>query len=160
MLPAEPPTHATNTRRLRAVAGVQGMYFLLAGLWPILAIDSFQAVTGRKADLWIVYAVGAVIAAVGTTLLLAALNRRVTAEIAVLGIGSAAVLAAIDVIFVVREVISWVYLLDAAAEVGLVAWWALALGGTARVTHVARYPHVEALLARGRAVAPTGNGQL
>src|SRR5437879_6174180 len=32
----------------------QGLYFLLTGLWQLLSISSFQAVTGPKHDLWLV----------------------------------------------------------------------------------------------------------
>ena len=131
---------------LRNVAFVQGAYFLLTGLWPILSIDTFQAVTGPKTDLWLVYTVGAMAAFIGSALLLAAANRRLTAEVAFLGIGSAAALAAIDVIFVVRGVLSWVYLVDAVAEAGLIIWWAVLLSRPPRPAPPPQYPHVAALL--------------
>jgi len=89
----------------RSVAAAQGIYFLFTGLWPIFGIDSFQAVTGQKTDLWLVYIVGALIAAIGTTLLLAAVNRRLTTEIVVLGIGSALALVDLVAIFVLCGVI-------------------------------------------------------
>jgi hypothetical protein len=141
---------------LRTVAMVQGGYFVLTGLWPILSIDSFQAVTGPKTDLWLVYTVGALVTAIGSSLLLAAANRRLSTEIAYLGIGSALALGAIDVIFVLRGVISWVYLLDAAAEIGLIIWWAALLSRSPPPAPAGRYPHVEALLARGQSVSPNG----
>jgi hypothetical protein len=150
--------HPTYT--LRNVATVQGVYFLLIGLWPILSIDTFQAATGRKTDLWLVFTVGAMVALIGSALLLAAANRRLTAEVAFLGIGSAVVLAAIDVNFVVRGVISSVYLLAAAAEAGLIIWWATGLCRTPRPAPPVQYPHVEALLARGRLVSPNGGSGL
>jgi hypothetical protein len=34
------------------VALVQGVYFLLTGVWPIVHLPSFLAVTGPKTDLW------------------------------------------------------------------------------------------------------------
>ena len=139
------------------MALVQGGYFLLTGIWPIISVDSFQAVTGSKTDLWLVYTVGAMVAVIGGTLLLAASNRRVTSEIACLAIGSALALTAIDVVFVFRGVISGVYLVDAAVEVGLIAWWATILSRTPRPAPPAKYPHVEALLARGRSVTPNAN---
>jgi hypothetical protein len=145
-----------TTHGLRTAAIVQGAYFLITGLWPILNIDSFQAVSGNKFDLWLVYTVGAVLSAIGSTLLLAGLNRRLTSEIAFLGIATATALAAIDVIFVVRGVISWVYLVDAAAQTGLIAWWTAALRQSMRPAPPPRYPHVEALLARSQSVFPNG----
>ena len=70
--------------------------------------------------------VGAMIAVVGTVTTVAGLRRRVTPEIVLLAAGSAAVLAAVDVIYNRKRVIPPVYLLDAVAEAGLVGAWAAA----------------------------------
>jgi hypothetical protein len=145
--------HPETSQSLRTVAMVQAAYFLLTGLWPILNVDSYQAVTGNKFDLWLVYTVGALVSTIGTTLLFAGLNRRLTTEIALLAMASAAALAAIDVIFFVRGVISWVHLVDAAAEIGLIVWWSAALRQSMRPAPPPRYPHVEALLARSQSVS-------
>jgi hypothetical protein len=162
MIHTEPsPSPAAQVRRehrvLRVVAAFQGAYFVATGLWPLFGINSFQALTGPKVDLWRVYTVGVLVTVIGATVLLAAVRRRVTPEVVVLAIGSAVALAGIDVIFVVRGVISWVYLVDAAAQVALIAGWTAAL----RSAHSARapqYPHLEAMLARGRSIPPNGNG--
>ena len=55
-------------------------------------------------------------------------KNRVTPEIAGLGISSAASLAIIDVWYVARGRIRWVYLLDAVANLGLIAGWIAAIG--------------------------------
>jgi hypothetical protein len=111
---------------------VQGVYFFVLGLWPIFDIHSFQAVSGKKTDHfptgnendhWLVFTVGALIAVVGFSLLIAAWNRRCTWETIVLAGGSAAVLAAIDIIYVTRRVISAIYLADAAIEILFLAIW-------------------------------------
>jgi len=102
---------------------VQGLYYLATGLWPILDISSFQAVTGPKYETWLVQTVGVIIAVVGLTLLIAARKQRAGASTAVLGIGYAIVLAGVDITFVARRDIPPIYLLDAVAELGLVAWW-------------------------------------
>jgi hypothetical protein len=152
------PTRIRSTNALRRVAAVQGVYFLLTGLWPLVSVNSFQGVTGPKMDLWLVYTVGLLITAVGVTLIVAATTGRITPEVAIAALGSAAGLAGIDFVFVSRGVISWVYLLDAAAEVGLIAWWAVAYFGPPRrvVPYTSTYPRVEALLARGQSVSPNG----
>ena len=108
------------------VAAVQGLYFLVTGVWPLVYVESFLAVTGPKTDLWLVYTVGALVGVVGAVLLAAARSGRVTPEVALLAVGSALALAAIDVTFVARKVIDPIYLADAAAEVVLVLWWAVA----------------------------------
>jgi hypothetical protein len=156
--PPAPPGQPVTTP-YRQVAAVQGVYFLLTGLWPLVGIDSFQAVTGRKMDLWLVYTVGTLVSVIGLTLLVAANARRITPELGVLAIGSAVGLAAIDVIFVARGVLSGVYLVDAVAELALIGWWILA---HVRVPDrppappsAPEYPHLQALLNRGRSVSPS-----
>jgi hypothetical protein len=103
-----------------------------------VSIETFQMVTGRKtdhlqspnpteADHWLVMTVGVLITSVALALLVAAWRRSHPAEAAVLAITSALALTAIDVIYVMREVIPPVYLVDAAAEVVLILAWLVAL---------------------------------
>jgi uncharacterized protein (DUF2236 family) len=61
---------------LRAFAA----YYLATGLWPILHIRSFMAITGPKRDQWLVKAMGAVVAAVGAAVALSSLRERPPAE--------------------------------------------------------------------------------
>jgi len=142
----------------RRVAAAQGAYFVLTGLWPLFGINSFQAVTGAKTDLWLVYTVGCLVMAIGTALLLAAIRGRMAPDVIVLAVASAVALAGIDVVFVLRGVISWVYLLDALAEGGLVAWWVLSYVGPPKAAATRQYAHVQRLLNRSRSVGPSANG--
>src|SRR4051794_38650562 len=107
---------------------LQGPYYLLTGVWPLVSIRTFQMVTGpktdhlptgREADHWLVMCVGLLVTAIAVTLLTAACRRHVASEIAVLAIGSAMGLTAIDIIYVARQVIAPIYLVDAAVEVPL-----------------------------------------
>jgi hypothetical protein len=102
---------------------IQGLYYLATGLWPIVHIQSFLSVTGPKIDLWLVKTVGVLVAVIGTVLLSASHSRHITDEIILLAAGSALGLAIIDVVYGRR--ISPVYLADAAAELCLVALWAI-----------------------------------
>ena len=108
-----------------AVATAQGLFYLAAGVWPLVHIESFMAVTGPKTDLWLVYTVGVLVAVVGLVLLAAARSRRITPEVVLLAVGCALGLTGIDVVFVSRQVIAPIYLADAAVEVALVLWWAV-----------------------------------
>jgi hypothetical protein len=127
--------HATDTPVLgKILLWVQAVYYTLTGVWPLLSIESFQAVTGpktdhlvtgREADHWLVMTAGVLITAAGLALLVAAWRGRVSAEIVTLAVGMAVGLTAIDVIYVSREVISPIYLVDAAAECVLLAGWSL-----------------------------------
>ncbi len=118
------PAHETAqipvdwTRRL-AVA--QGVMNVISGLWPIVHMKSFEAVTGRKRDKWLVRTTGALIAVIGVELLRSARTKPART----LGAMTAASLAAIDVIYATRGRISKVYLADAALELGIAGAWAL-----------------------------------
>jgi hypothetical protein len=107
----------------RGLAVAQGTYWLTAGLWPILHIRSFEAITGPKQARWLVRTMGALISAVGGTLLYAAARRRVGAEIAFLGGTSAIALGGAGAWYAGRGRIRSVYLVDAAAEGALAAAW-------------------------------------
>jgi hypothetical protein len=107
----------------RLVAFGQSVYFLTTGIWPIAHIRSFEWVSGPKVDRWLVKTVAALISIVGSAIGLAAWHRRLTTEIRLLAVGSAVALAIVDLIYVARGRIRWVYLLDALAELGLIGAW-------------------------------------
>jgi hypothetical protein len=109
--------------RFMPVALVQGGYYFVTGIWPLISIASFQFVTGPKVDLWLVKTVGVLVAVIGVGLLVAAYRRRATLEISLIALGSALGLIAIDVSYVLLAVIPPIYLLDAVVELALVAWW-------------------------------------
>ena len=118
---------AESSPGLARLAVVQGAFDVVTGVWPILHLRSFEAVTGPKPEGWLVKTVGALITAIGGTLLSAGLRRRVAPEVAALAVGSAVALATVDVIYATRRRISPVYLLDAVAETALVACWGVLL---------------------------------
>ena len=113
------------------VLAAQGLYFAATGIWPLLHMRSFEAVTGPKVDKWLVKTVGLCITCIGGTLLAAARRDRVTPEIRGLAVSSAVSLAAIDVYYSATGRISPIYLADAVAEAGLAGALALAGAGTA-----------------------------
>ena len=111
---------------MTAVALLQGSYYLITGLWAIVHIESFQKITGPKTDLWLVKTVGLLLAVIGAGLLLAAYRQQLDPALIVIAVGSAAALIAIEVVYVAKRTISRIYLMDAAIEAGLIAWWAVA----------------------------------
>jgi hypothetical protein len=112
----------------RHVALTQGIYFLATGMWPLVHMSSFEAVTGPKVEKWLVRTTGVLISVIGAVLVGAAARNEVTRDIAALGVGSAAGLGAIDTIYAVKRRIAPVYLADAAVEAGLIAGWGAARG--------------------------------
>jgi hypothetical protein len=113
---------------MRRLPALQGVYFLATGVWPLVSMRTFEAVTGSKVDRWLVKTVGLLVAVIGTSLLVDA--RRPSRGSRVLGVGSAAALGGVDVVYSLRGRISKIYLLDAVVEAVLVALWAL--GGRRR----------------------------
>lgn len=109
------------------VALVQGIYFFVTGVWPLLSMKTFLMVTGPKTDLWLVKTVGMILAVIGAVLILAQVNAEINTSIIVLAIGSAISLATVEFIYVAKRVISPIYLADAVAELILVAWWGLSI---------------------------------
>jgi len=108
---------------IRFLAAIQGLYFLLTGVWPLINIISFQKVTGPKTDLWLVKTVGVLVSIIGLVLLLAGWQGSITFETALLALGSAAGLMAIDLVYVARRTILPIYLLDAFVQFILIAGW-------------------------------------
>jgi hypothetical protein len=103
------------------VALAQTLYFVPTGIWPIVHIRSFEWLTGAKVDRWLVKTVGGVVLAAGVGLGMATANRRLTPEIDVVAVGTAATLATIDIVYVHRRRISPIYLGDAALNLALIA---------------------------------------
>ena len=111
---------------------IQALYYLLTGLWPVVHIGSFQTLTGPKAEHWLVRSTGLLLGVIGLTLAVSSRRRPPSPETPVLGVGTAAVLAGVDVVYVLRGRISPVYLGDALVELGFIASWAAARRGVGR----------------------------
>ena len=104
------------TSRVRIV---QGGYYVATGVLPFASRRAFEAATGPKREWWLVQTVGALVTVIGGALLVGASRQRATPELLGIAAGSAASLAAIDVIYVAKRRISPRYLADAAAEIVL-----------------------------------------
>ena len=81
-----------------------------------MSIESFELVTGPKHDLWLVKTVGAILSVIGITLIIAAIRQESMLSTAVLAIGSAIVVAGVDIIYFKKRTIAAIYLLGALAE--------------------------------------------
>ena len=101
---------------MRAVLIFQGVYYLITGTWPLVSMTTFEAVTGPKTDDWLVQTVGVLAAVIGATLLVGAWRLAPSFETLTLSVLSILGFAAVDVVFVVREVIGPIYLVDAAVQ--------------------------------------------
>lgn len=113
---------------MSTVALLQGLFWLLTGVWPLVHLPSFIWVTGPKEDVWLLYTVSVLIISIGAVLTAAGLRKTVTAEIKWLGVLGAAGLIGIDLRYALADVIRDVYLLDAVVEAGIILLWLLAGG--------------------------------
>jgi hypothetical protein len=111
------------SRWVTMIVTAQGLYFFTTGVWPLVHMRSFLWVTGPKTDLWLVKTVGVLVAVIGAALAVAGFRGHVPPETALLGAGAALGLAGVDVWYVARRVIPPIYLLDAGAEVAILALW-------------------------------------
>jgi hypothetical protein len=107
----------------RLVGLGQATYYVVSGVWSVVHRRSFEAITGPKVDYWLVKTVGALVTAIGAAIGVSAARSKAGPETPTLAIGSAAGLAIIGVVYPVRGRISKIYLLDAAAQLTLIAAW-------------------------------------
>jgi len=108
---------------VKYLALVQGVYFFITGLWPIIDIHSFMLITGPKTDIRLVKMVGALTIAISFLLFLISKKNRVTLESLVLILASCISYLTIDVIYSLEKVINYIYLGDAALQVIFIFLW-------------------------------------
>lgn len=117
--PAHEKKRSTNERRVAIAQGV----------WNVVVGVSLAAVSGRKRGKrgeWLVNTTGAVVACIGLELLRRSRTKPATA----LGASTAASLAALELLYARRGLISKIYLADAALE--------LAFAGAGALTRLPR----------------------
>jgi uncharacterized membrane protein YecN with MAPEG domain len=114
----------------RRVISVQAVYYVVTGIWPVIHLSSFEAVTGPKVDDWLVHTVGLLATAIGLSLGIAVLRDESDDRVVgALAVTSALAFASIDLWYGLSGLISPVYLADAAVQVVLIV---LVLSSTRR----------------------------
>jgi hypothetical protein len=108
-------------RTARVVAGAHAGYLVATGVWPLVHRGSFEAVTGRKRDFWLVRVVGGLVAVTGIALGLSVLRGRRSPEAQALAAGSAAVFSVADVWAGLNQ--SRVYFADVPAQAFFTPAW-------------------------------------
>lgn len=96
---------------IRLVTYGQGIYYLITGIWPMLHMESFVAVTGPKTDLWLVRMVALLSISIGATILAQKRGPYV------LHFSTALSFIAIDCYYALNDTIWDIYLADAFAQV-------------------------------------------
>ena len=98
------------------VLRVQSAYYIATGLWPLIHYDSFEAVTGRKSERWLVETVGGMIATAGVSLAVGSRGHRPSIETTVTSVGSAVTLGLIDALYLLRGRLGPAYAVDVLAQ--------------------------------------------
>lgn len=112
----------TNT-----LAWIQAVVYIGTGLWALVDIDSFMAVTGPKEDVWLVRTVGFLVISTGIGLVIGVIRQEITLSLVIIALSNALFLAGIDVFYATNDVIWDVYLLDALFELAVVVGWTFVL---------------------------------
>ena len=102
---------------------IQGIYYFISGMWPLLDIDSFMLITGPKTDIWLVKTVGVLVVMIALALLSARHRQETGAAIIIISLGSAVGLAIIDIIYSLSGRISKIYLADACIQAFFIISW-------------------------------------
>ncbi len=105
----------------RDVLRVQGTYYVVSGLFPLISMKGFERLTGTKFDRWLVQMVGLLAISIGAATIVAGWDENRNGSAIVLSVSSALSFAAIDTVHAVRGRISPIYLIDAAIEVAILA---------------------------------------
>ena len=116
------------------MAAIHGVFYLTAGLWVLVDIDSFQSVTGRKTDLWLVKTVACFITLTGLLLCVTAGRRRVPVELAAVALGQNLILSSVAFVYVLKGTISTIYLFDAFIQAAMALAWLVVLWNVKKST--------------------------
>lgn len=93
---------------------MQGIYFLITGIWPLLSMDSFIEATGPKQDTWLVKMVGLLAVSIGLTFVVSSLRQQKPPLVLAFAVATSFLL--MDVVYVAKGVIGRIYLMDAAIQ--------------------------------------------
>lgn len=110
---------------LQAMAIAQAAYLLFGGLWPLLHMRSFVAVTGPKVDLWLVRTVAGLLVVIGGTLAREAGRGAPQPGTCNIAAGTSLVLGLVSLFSAAAGRIRPIYLLDGAIHLSLVMGWAI-----------------------------------
>ena len=114
-------------RLLTYLSRVQGIYYLIMGLWPILDLHSFMAFTGPKTDTWLVRTAGVLIADIALVLLIAQYTHHIHFHVAVMAMAATFGLGVIDVLNSITGRIPVIYLADAFIQWFFFTAWLIAV---------------------------------
>lgn len=103
----------------RIIMLLQGIYYVATGLWPLVHLGSFEAITGPKVDRFTLRSTALLIVIVGALLMLASRKNNPDPGFTALGAATAVGLASVEAVHVRK--VRPVYRLEAIGEIMLAA---------------------------------------
>ena len=116
----------THSKGLGNVFLIQGIYFVVTGVWPLINMSSFITATGPKQDTWLVEMVGLLSVSVGLTFIISSLRRGQLPM--VLGYMVTISFLIMDVIYVTAGEMGRIYLVDAFIQAAFIVAVTIMLG--------------------------------
>jgi hypothetical protein len=108
---------------LKYLGWSHAIYIFITAVWPIIDIESFMMVTGPKTDIWLVKTVGALLIPVAVTMIVNLVAVDNKWPLITLAAGTAIAFICVDCYYALNDVISDIYLADAAVEfIFLIGW--------------------------------------
>lgn len=107
----------------RFIPLIQGIYFLITGVWPLVHLKSFMEVTGPKTDIWLVQTVAVLILSYSVLFFYVAFKKRIAPVYALMGTISTFGLAIIELYYYLQGTLKWVYFIDSIIEMIFFIYW-------------------------------------
>lgn len=106
---------------------VHAVYYLVTAVWGLADIDSFMAVTGPKADIWLVKTVSVLILPIVVSLVCGYFFNTHPVPVMLVAITAATGFAFIDFYYTANNTIRPVYTADGVVQSVLIIFWCVLL---------------------------------
>jgi hypothetical protein len=115
------------SNQMRALVIIQGSYYMITALWPLIHIESYMSFVGPISDIWLAKTVGTMVIAISATMFFHLSLKTDHRPLILLGLASSLAFAYTDTYYTFTGTLSSIYLLDAAAEtLFMISWIILA----------------------------------
>jgi hypothetical protein len=112
-----------NSKILKSLLFIQGVYTLITAIWPLIDIKSFMVVTGPKTDIWLVKTVAVVLLPIAAFYLINIYRPGEILHLVLIGVINSIGLAIIDFYYSGKNIISRIYAVDGALQVIFALCW-------------------------------------
>ncbi|WP_419870855.1 hypothetical protein [Chryseobacterium sp. CT-SW4] len=110
-------------KKLNFIPLLQGIYYLITSVWPLIHLKSFLEVTGDKTDIWLVKTVAVLLLSYSFLFFYIAFCKRILPIHALIGSICSIGLAIIDLYYYLQGTLKWVYFLDFIIELCFFIYW-------------------------------------